>query len=139
MPDADENDIRQLLNEMTEAWARGDAEAYGARFQADGTFTNVFGTFHVGREEFNVRHDEVFRGIFKGTRVTMDIRKLRFLRADVAALDLDVGLFGAQIRPPAVSAGADGALRACLLMVLVKEGSGWEISTYHNVWRAAGS
>ena len=138
MANTDENEIRQVLNEMTQAWARGDAKAYGARYQAGGTFTNVFGTFHVGREEFDVRHDEVFRGIFEGTRVTMDIRKLRFLRGDVAVLDLDVGLFGAPIRPPGVAVGADDALRACLLMVLVKEGGRWEIAAYHNVWRSAG-
>ncbi len=103
MASAEETEIRAMLDEMTDAWARGDATAYGAHYQADGTFTNVFGTFHVGHEEFDLRHDEVFRGIFKGTRVTMDIRKLRFLRPDVAALDVDAGLFGAQIQPPGVT------------------------------------
>ena len=80
MASAEETEIREMLDEMTDAWARGDATAYGAHYQADGTFTNVFGTFHVGHEEFDLRHDEVFRGIFKGTRLTMDIRMLRFLR-----------------------------------------------------------
>jgi uncharacterized protein (TIGR02246 family) len=138
MPSTDETEIRELLNEMTDAWARGDATAYGARYQADATFTNVFGTFHVGHEEFDLRHDEVFRGIFRGTRVTMDIRKLRFLRPDVAVLDVDAGLFGAQIQPPGVTAHPDGAFRTCLLMVLTKQHGRWEIAAYHNVWRPAG-
>jgi len=133
----DEAAIRQLLDELTDAWARGDAKAYGARFRADGTFTNVFGTFHGGRDEFDLRHDEVFRGIFKGTRVTMQIEKLRFLRPDVAALDLEVGLFGAKIEPPGVRRGADGALHTRLLMVLTKERGGWEIAAYHNVWQSS--
>jgi uncharacterized protein (TIGR02246 family) len=138
MASAEETEIREMLDEMADAWASGDATAYGAHYQADGTFTNVFGTFHVGHEEFDLRHDEVFRGIFKGTRVTMDIRKLRFLRPDVAALDVDAGLFGAQIQPPGVEAWPDGSFRTCLLMVLTKERSGWEIAAYHNVWRSAG-
>jgi uncharacterized protein (TIGR02246 family) len=137
MPSAAENEIRELLAELIDAWRRGDAAAYGARFQAGGTFTNVFGAFHVGREEFDRRHEEVFRGIFRGSTVTMDIRKLRFLRPDVAVLDLDTGLFGAKLRPPGVEAGADGELRASLLMVLTKEGGRWEIAAYHNVWRSA--
>jgi uncharacterized protein (TIGR02246 family) len=137
MPSADETEIRKLLDEMTDAWARGDATAYSARYQADGTFTNVFGTFHVGREEFDLRHDEVFRGIFKGTRVTMDIRKLRFLRPDIVVLDVDAGLFGAKIQPLGVTAHPDGAFRTCLLMVLTKERGRWEIAAYHNVWRPA--
>jgi len=138
MANAAETEIREMLDEMTDAWARGDATAYGAQYQADGTFTNVFGTFHVGPDEFNLRHDEVFRGIFKGTRVTMDIRKLRFLRPDVAALDVDAGLFGARIEPPGVTAWPDGSFRTCLLMVLTKEQGRWEIAAYHNVWRPAG-
>ena len=60
----------------------------------------------------------------KGTRLTMDIRQLRFLRPDVAALDVDAGLFGAQIQPPGVTAWPDGSFRTCLLMVLTKERGG---------------
>jgi uncharacterized protein (TIGR02246 family) len=133
----DEIAIQELLSELTHAWNRGDAKAYGARYQANGTFTTVFGGFYVGREEFDRRHDEVLRGIFKGTTVTMEIRKLRFLRPDVATVDLDVGLYGAAVRPPGVQVGPDGALRASLLMVLTKERGRWEIAAYHNVWQSA--
>jgi uncharacterized protein (TIGR02246 family) len=137
MPTADETEIQQLMRELTEAWNRGDVNAYGARYLADGTFTNVNGGFYVGRDEFDRRHDEVFRGPFKGTTLTMTTRRLRFLRPDLAVIDVDTGLFGAPIQPPGVQAGADGALRACLLMVLVKENEKWWIAAYHNVWRSA--
>jgi ketosteroid isomerase-like protein len=36
----DEAMIHQLINELVEAWNRGDAEAYGARYLDDATFTN---------------------------------------------------------------------------------------------------
>ena len=55
------------MGELTDAWNRGDASAFGVRYRGDGTFTNVNGGFYVGRDEFNLRHDEVFRGVFKGT------------------------------------------------------------------------
>jgi uncharacterized protein (TIGR02246 family) len=136
MPQTGETEIRALLDELTDAWARGDAKAYGARYQADATFTNVFGDFYVGSEEFDRRHAEVFRGIFKGSRVAMDIRKLRFLRPDVAVVDVVTSLSGVEARPPGGQVGADGTLHSSLLMLLTKERGRWEIAAYHNVWRA---
>ena len=60
MPAADGHDIQTLIDELTDAWERGDAKAYGARFLPEGTFTNVNGEFYVGREDFDRRHAEIF-------------------------------------------------------------------------------
>ncbi len=134
---ADEAAIQHLLDGLTEAWNRGDAEAFGARYRADGTFTNVNGAFFVGRDDFNRRHDDVFRGVFKDTTLAMTVRMLRFVRPDVAIIDVDVGLSGCKMQPPGVSTASDDALHSCLLMVLVKDGGEWWIAAYHNVWRQA--
>lgn len=136
MPTTDEAMIQPLLDRLVDAWNRGDTEAYGARFLDDATFTNVNGMFHVSREEFNRRHDEIFRGPLKGTTITLTPRTIRLIRPDVAIVDLDCGVFGAKVQPPGVQAGADGALRTCLMLVLAKEGGSWWIAAYHNVWRA---
>jgi uncharacterized protein (TIGR02246 family) len=138
MSNADETAILDLIEAMAAAWHRGDAEAYGARYQADATFTNVFGDFYAGRQDFDRRHEEVFAGIFKGTTLSMQIRKLRFLRQDIAVADIVTTLAGAKRRPPGVEVGADGALRSALLMVLTKERGQWGIAAYHNVWQSAG-
>jgi hypothetical protein len=46
-------------------------------------------------------------------------------------------VFGSSVQPPGVQVGPDGALRTCLMLVLMKEESGsWWIAAYHNVWRA---
>ena len=135
MPSGDEKAIQQLFSELMDAWNRGDASAFGARFQADGTFTNVNGGFYIGGDDFNLRHDEIFRGVFKGTTLSMTTRKLRFLRPDIAVVDMDLGVFGCHARPPGVQV-RDGALRTCLLMVLTKDHGKWWIAAYHNVWRS---
>ncbi len=137
MASTDEAAIQQLMSELTEAWNRGDADAFGARYRADGTFTNVNGTFHVWRNEFNRRHAEVFAGPLKGTTLSLAPRLLRFVRPDVAIADVDAGLSGCRIKPPSVQAEPDGKLHTCLLMVLVKEEGSWWIAAYHNVWRSA--
>jgi uncharacterized protein (TIGR02246 family) len=138
MAATDEAAIARLLSEMTDAWNRGDVKAYGAHFQADGTFTNVHGTFHVGRDEFDRRHEEVFQGMFKGTTLALTPKKLRFIRPDVAIADIDVALSGHRAKPPGIWTDHDGALHTCLLLVLVRDDGAWSIAAYHNVWRAAG-
>ncbi len=92
MATPDEAAIAQLMSELVDAWNRGDAEAYGARYRADGTFTNVNGAFYVGREEFNRRHEEIFRGYLRGTTLAMEPRLLRFLGPGVAVADIDLSL-----------------------------------------------
>jgi uncharacterized protein (TIGR02246 family) len=138
MTTTDEAAIQQLLSELVDAWNRGDAQAYGARYRADGTFTNVNGAFYVGRDEFNRRHEEVLGGYLRGTTLALTTKELRFIRPDVAAVDIDTSLFGVQAQPPGVQAAPDGTLHTCLLLVLVKEGGTWWIAAYHNVWRSAG-
>ena len=136
MPTTDEAMIQQLLDELVDAWNRGDTKAYGARFLADATFTNVNGMFHDSREEFDRRQEEIFRGALKGTTITLTPRKVRFIRSEVAIVDTYCGVFGAAVQPPGVQIGDDRALRTCLLLVLVKQSGSWWIAAYHNVWRA---
>ena len=139
MGTAEEVAIRKLLDHLVDAWDRGDAKAYGAHYRGDGTFTNVNGALHIGREEFDRRHVEVFRGVFKGTTLAMVIKVLRFVAANVAVVDIDVAILGCALRPPGVQVGQDGTLHTCLMMVLIKEADVWTIAAYHNVWQAAKS
>ena len=137
MPAADESEIRQLIDDLADAWKAGDAKAYGVRFLPNGTFTNVNGEFYVGREAFDRRHAEVFHGVFRETTLAMTINKLHFVRPDVAIADIDTELSGARLRPQGGAVGPDGVLRSRLLMVLLKEQGAWWIAAYHNVWQAA--
>ena len=133
---ADETAIRRLMDDLVAAWNLGDADAFSARYRDDGTFTNVFGALHFGREEFLRRHAEVFRGFLKGTTITMGVRKLRFVRPDVAVLDADMAYSGFHALPAGVQAMPDGLVHSSLLMVLVKDTNHWWIAAYHNIWQS---
>jgi uncharacterized protein (TIGR02246 family) len=135
MPAAEEAAILRLLDDLCEAWKRGDAEAFGARYRDDGTFTNVFGAVHFGRDEFIRRHAEVFRGFLKNTTIKMIPRTLRLVRPDVAVADIDMTYTGFQTLPAGVRLMADGLVHSALLMVLVKDGGDWWIAAYHNIWQ----
>jgi uncharacterized protein (TIGR02246 family) len=133
----DEAAIRQLMEDLAAAWNRADAAAFAARYRDDGTFTNVFGTLHRGRDEFARRHADVFAGFLKGTKIEMTARALRFVRPDVVIADVDMAYAGFQALPRGVAALPDGVVHSSLLMVLVKERGEWWIAAYHNIWRTA--
>jgi uncharacterized protein (TIGR02246 family) len=130
--------VDQLLAELAEAWNRGDARAYGARFCPDTTITNTDGTVDVGRDEF-VRHaEEAFEGILAGTTLSLAVRKLRLVRPDVAVADLDLRISGMPTAPPGTSDGPGREMRTSLMLVLVEEDSRWWITAQHNVVQSAG-
>ena len=103
------------------------------RVTEDVSFTNIFGTVRFGREEFIQRHKEIGQTFFKGTTSKSSITKLRFLRPDVAVVDVYGELSGFQNLYPGLPVGKDGILRNRLLLVLVKENGVWWITEFHNV------
>ena len=129
----DQAAIDAVVASLDVAWAKGDADAFAAQFASDGSFTNVLGMVHFGRDAFRNRHDAIFKTIFKGSTSQLAIAKLRFVRPDVAIADVDAEIRGSAALPPGMQAGADGVGRSKLLLVLVKDGGEWSISAYHNV------
>ena len=130
---SDSRAIEALVAELTDAWNRGDARAFSARFAADGSFTNVLGIVAYGREIFELRHAEIFRTIYQGSVLQQSIGRLYFIRPDVAVVDVDATVSGYPRLPPGAQAANDGALRAKLQLVVTREDSEWWIAAFHNV------
>ncbi len=131
----DEAAIRRILEEEVTTWNRSDADGYSRYFATEGTFTNVQGMFFTGYKAFRDRHEEIFKGQFRGTALQLEVVSLRFVRPDVAVVDALtwVSGFSKAGSPPVVHTDAKGRLRTRLLQVLVKEGDAWKIVVYHNV------
>jgi uncharacterized protein (TIGR02246 family) len=128
----DETAVRNIIQEEIAAWNAGDAAAYSRHFAADGTFTNIRGQFFTGREAFIEKHDYIFKGIYRGTTLKQDVVSLKFVRPDVAIVEVLTAVSGIQKLSPGTSADAKGRLRTRLLQVVVKEGGEWTIVAYHN-------
>ena len=128
----DEQTIRGIVAAAQAAWNAGDADAYAARFHADGTFTNVFGDRHVGRDAFRSRHATIFDTFAKGASASFTVERILIPSPATALVDVNCALKAAAL-PPGLSAGPDGSLRTSLLLVLVKDGGEWWIAGYHNV------
>jgi uncharacterized protein (TIGR02246 family) len=132
-PSPDEIAIRNIIQEEITAWNAGDAVAYGRHFAADGTFTNVRGQFFTGRQAFIDRHDFVFKGQFHGSTLKQDIVSLKFVRPDVAVVEVLTSVTGIQKLSPGTNTDDKGRLRTRLLQVIVKDGGEWKIVAYNNV------
>lgn len=130
---SDEARIRAIIASQVIAWNAGDAKAFSASFAEDGSFTNIRGTVAYGRRAFENRHAEIFQTIFKGSKLTMSPTRIRFVRPDVAIVDIDTELRDIAAAPPGVKVMADGRIRTRLQEVLVKNNGEWRIESYHNV------
>lgn len=130
---SDEARIRGIIAEQVAAWNVGDAKAFSASFAEDGSFTNIRGTVFYGHHAFEDRHAEIFRTFFRGSNLAMSPTKIRFVRPDVAIVDVATELSALTGAPPGVKPAADGRIRTRLQEVFVKNGGEWRVESYHNV------
>ena len=132
---SDTTAIQNILREEIVSWNNGDAETYSKHFATDGTFTNILGIFFTGYKEFLVRHEQIFKGVFKGTALRQNIVSLKFVRQNVAVVETLTWISGFSKDGPPKGTYLDekGRLRTRLLQVMVRNSDGWKIVVYHNV------
>ena len=130
---ADEQRIRNIVQNEARAWTIGDAAAYSRDFAADGVFTNILGQFSVGHEAFLKQHEYIFKGPYRGTTAHLDIVSLKFVRPDVAIVHVLSSVTGFESLTQGLAKDSKGRLRTRLLQVLVRENGSWRIVDYHNV------
>jgi uncharacterized protein (TIGR02246 family) len=98
----------------------------------DATLTSFQGGVYEGRDEIEERMADLFANFFKGTRISMKVRKIRF-EGSVAIVEIDTELNAVKALPPGIRASADGKLQTRLLEVMVYERGTWSVIALHNV------
>lgn len=131
---SDTTSIENIVNDEVSAWNKGDAINYSKHFAEDGTFTNILGMFFTGHQAFVERHDDIFKGKFKDTRLEMKIVALKFVRPDVVIVECLTWTSGFLNGPlPGTVLDDKGRLCTRLLQVIAKTEGEWKIVTYHNI------
>jgi uncharacterized protein (TIGR02246 family) len=121
--------IRKLIDGLVDAWNCHDAGAFADAFAVDADFTNVFGMRAKGRSAIFEFHAPLFETMFKHSRLTATAVEVRFLRPDVAAVDVHWEMSGA--RDPK---GNEWPLRHGLMnLVVTNEQGSWLIAVMHNM------
>jgi len=129
---ADEQEIRHIIAAQVDGWNRGDARAWAQAADGDVGFTNILGMRWDTRAGFETRHAEMFRGVFAGSHLTIEIERLRSPHPDIAVAELLTTLTGFRAVPPGIAVAADGNLCTRMLEVFVKREGAWQIVACHN-------
>ena len=125
----DEELIKKVLTNFTDAWNKHDAKAFSNVFSEDADFTNVRGTSAHGRSEVEKFHAPRFTTTFKDTYQKITQSKIRFIKPDVAAVDAWWEMTGVKSRE-----GQDMPPRKGLLnFIMTKNGNTWLITIMHNM------
>jgi uncharacterized protein (TIGR02246 family) len=121
--------IAQTVDRFRDAWNTHDVHAFALTFTDDADFTNVAGVHAQGRANIEAFHAPVFAGIFKESHQTDRVRSVRFLKPDLAAVDIDWEMTGAKFPD-----GKPRPYRKGLLdWVMAKQVDGtWLIVVMHN-------
>jgi len=126
---SDDASVRRLVDIFAEGWNAARGETLAQAFAPDADFTNVMGLHAKGRDLIARGHDEILATVFRNTRVTPTVDRVRFLRSDVAVLDATFTLTHLDGR--LFEMGPAGHSKAEL--VATKEQGTWSIAVFRNM------
>lgn len=118
--------ICDAIGRLATAWEQQDAEAYGAVFTENATYTTFAGTYYDGRDDIVRSHAALYDGPLSGTRLADRYLGLRFLAADVAVLTT---------RGDTYEGDVPDELSKVQTYTLLREGDEWKIAAFQNTQR----
>ena len=132
-PQPGEAEIRAIVAAQASAWNAGDVDTYAKHVADDVSFTNLFGMVMYGAPAFKERHRQILTTFYKGTTKHHSIRRIKFLTADVAIVDIDNEIRGVKEMPAGTDVPANGVLKSQIMEVFVRRNGQWWMEAFHNV------
>jgi len=120
--------IERAVQNYMDQWNKHDVRAVAMAYAEDCDFVNNFGTLTHGRAAMEATFGPFMTGVYSQTHQTGQVRMIRFLKPDVAAVDVDWEMTGAK--------NQDGSPRPTrkglhsLIMTKQSDGS-WLIAVMH--------
>ncbi len=122
---ADEATLRQIVQQVQDAWNAHDGKAFAAPFATDADYVVVNGNKIKGREEIEKGHTQIFTTIYKDSHNVGTVKSIRFLRPDVAVVHVEWNLEWSM-------GGEKKKSTAMNTMIMTKDSGKWSIATFHN-------
>jgi uncharacterized protein (TIGR02246 family) len=121
-----ETEIKQLFQNIKEAWNKGDAELYTSYFTENCDYVTFDGQHLKGRQANAEIHNKLFTGLLRGSKLTGEIKTIRFLTPEIAIYHsigaVQLG-FQKQESTNRLSINTN---------VVIKENGNWRISVFQN-------
>jgi uncharacterized protein (TIGR02246 family) len=127
--ETDRQAIAAVMDRFMDAWNRHDATAFAAVFAEDADFTNWRGMGASGRSKIEAFHAPMFATIFKNSHQTYTAINTRFIRPDVAAVDVHWSMTGAMDAQGNPRLDRQGLLS----FIMAKHDDEWQIVVMHNL------
>jgi uncharacterized protein (TIGR02246 family) len=122
----DEAAIRDLLQQLLDAWGRGDGRTYGSLFTEEAEYVAFDGSMTRGARAITEIHQQLFDTWLKGTRLVGQIDGLRFLAPDVVLVHAS----GGTIFPK--QKDGRGRRPSIQTLVAVKQDGAWKFTAFQN-------
>lgn len=122
---ADESALREMLRVQTAAWNRGDGPGWAKDFTDDCDFINIRGDVFHGRTDLGARVNAILQGPFKGSHLSLSIRRFTLLTGDVALIETDHDLSNFPGMVPGIAATSHGVLKTHMKYVALKKANHW--------------
>lgn len=118
---ADEKDIRAISVQLQDAWNKADPKMLADLFLTDGDYISSTGRTARGRDEVEKAFAQQWAGIYKKTKIAVNVTNTRFVRRDVAIVDGTFEVSGMK-NPAGKALPARSGLSS---IVAVKKGDRW--------------
>lgn len=128
----DDEQLRSLVDHLADAWNRGDGDAYGEVFAEDADFTSIRLDRGHGRAEIAAGHRWIFSSFYRHTRLRAEIDRIRYLRPDIAIVNIDQRIYHAD-GTPATGLGGNPGHTTHILAVAERQPAGWRIVALQNM------
>lgn len=121
-------EVCEVIEALSDAWAAHDADAYGAEFTVDATYTTFVGTHYTGRDDIVESHRVLFEGPLNGTRLADAFLSVNLLGEDAAVVST---------RGDTYDGDRPDELTKLQTYTLAKDAGGeWKIASFHNTKRS---
>ena len=128
---ADEAALRENVRQLEAGWNAKSGAQFAKPFAEDADYVVINGMQLKGREAIAQGHQGIFDTVYKDSALSLSVKQLRMLRADVAVVHVAGRLKSSQ--------GADAREGdAVITLVMTKEGGVWKIAAFQNTAVSAG-
>jgi len=122
------NEIHRLINKLAKSWNEHDAKMFCEAFADDAEFNSVFGHLNEGRDTIQNNHARIFSTVFKDAQLTLIGSRMKFIKDDVASVDISWKMTGAKFWEGSQSKERRGLMN----WIVVYQNKRWEIILAHN-------
>ncbi len=117
--------ISDIADRLEHSWNSADGSAYAEPFTDDADYITIQGTHLTGRQEVAEGAAGIFATIYRGSKITLRVTRVRNLSPSVIVAQIEHVLDV----PDGPAAGVTTTLAT---VVVVDSARGWELAALHN-------